>query len=387
MGKYKIADFAEVVTGGTPSTSVSEYWNGDIPWLPSGACQDCEITSAETFITKAGLDNSAAKMMPEDTVLIALTGATTGKTGLLKFSACGNQSVTGILPNKSFIPKYLFNYLQYIRPQILSDSYGGAQKHISQGYVKNLLVELPSLEEQKKVAGVLDAATAFAAKRRRQLALLDTLTQSRFVEMFGDPITNTKNWSVYLLGDLFTVGSSKRVYQSEQVTDGVPFLRISDLMNRIENKGETADLFITETLYEKLKDENLVPAAGDILVTSRGTLGRCYEIRNDDRFYFQDGMISWLYDRSEKILNTYLIFLFQMAGFRVQIDEAPPGSTVNYLSIARLKNLKVMCPPISLQNEFAEFVSEVDRQKAALRRSLTALTTLKSALMQEYFGN
>ena len=181
--------------------------------------------------------------------------------------------------------------------------------------------------------------------------------------MFGDPKYNALEWSVYLLGNLFTVGSSKRIYQSDQVQEGIPFLRISDLMNRIENKDETAELFITAELYEELRENNLVPVVGDILVTSRGTLGQCYEIREQDKFYFQDGMISWLYNRDEKITNAYLMYLFRMPGFRLQIDEVPAGSTVNYLSLVRMKNLKIMCPPLELQQQFAAFVAEVDKSK------------------------
>lgn len=138
--KVKLGDVCQIVTGGTPSTSVSEYWeNGTIPWLPSGMCQNTIIDRADTFITEAGLKNSAAKMMPVNTVVIALTGATTGKVGILKIEACANQSVTGILPSAEFDYEFLFYYLMYSRTKILEDSYGGAQKHISQGYVKKWL--------------------------------------------------------------------------------------------------------------------------------------------------------------------------------------------------------------------------------------------------------
>ena len=204
--------------------------------------------------------------------------------------------------------------------------------------------------------------------------------------MFGDPKYNALEWPVYLLGNLFTVGSSKRIYQSDQVQEGIPFLRISDLMNRIENKDETAELFITAELYEELRENNLVPVVGDILVTSRGTLGQCYEIREQDKFYFQDGMISWLYNRDEKITNAYLMYLFRMPGFRLQIDEVPAGSTVNYLSLVRMKNLKIMCPPLELQQQFATFVAEVDKSKLAVQQGLQELETLKKSLMQQYFG-
>ena len=181
----KVKDFAKVITGGTPSTTKKEYWeNGEIPWLPSGKCQDCEIISAEKFITEEGLKSSAARMMPKETVVIALTGATTGKTGILKIEASANQSVTGILPSEDHIPKYLFYYLRTIRKKILNESYGGAQSHISQGYVKNLDVPLPDLETQKQIVAVLEKAEALKQKQKRQLELYNEYLKSIFWEMF-----------------------------------------------------------------------------------------------------------------------------------------------------------------------------------------------------------
>src|SRR5437868_6324417 len=97
----KIEDFADVITGGTPSTAKNEYWdNSEIPWLNSGELNQGIIESCSNHITKIGLKNSAAKLMPVDSVLIALTGATTGVVGYLTFKACANQSLTGILPSK-----------------------------------------------------------------------------------------------------------------------------------------------------------------------------------------------------------------------------------------------------------------------------------------------
>ena len=89
--EYKtIEELTTVVTGGTPSTAESEYWeNENIPWLQSGCCQNCEVNSTEKYITKLGYDNSSAQMMPKDSVMIALTGATAGKIGYLNFEACG----------------------------------------------------------------------------------------------------------------------------------------------------------------------------------------------------------------------------------------------------------------------------------------------------------
>ena len=104
--------------------------------------------------------------------------------------------------------------------------------------------------------------------------------------MLGDPVENMK-WPLHFLSELCKVGSSKRIYKNEQTISGIPFLRISDLMNRIEVGDETNDLFISSEKLEELKEKELVPKAGEILVTSRGTLGESYIINDVDNFYFQ----------------------------------------------------------------------------------------------------
>ena len=197
---------------------------------------------------------------------------------------------------------------------------------------------------------------------------------------------NNLGWDILPLGKLFDVGSSKRVYQSELTHDGIPFLRIADLMQRIENGVENAELHISKEHYEDLKKRGLVPSIGDILITSRGTLGMCYVIKQQDKFYFQDGMISWLSDRNPSVTVEYITHLFQMPSFRKQIDEAPVGSTVNYLSLDRLKRLRVICPPLELQKKFNVFIKRNDKLRQKIQRSLSTLDTLKKSLMQEYFS-
>ena len=194
---------------------------------------------------------------------------------------------------------------------------------------------------------------------------LDDLIKSRFVELFGNPEYNSLGWDVEKMCDICEVGSSKRIYQSEQSNSGVPFLRISDLVNRMDTGAKECDLYIPEERYEELEKQGLVPEVGDILLTARGTLGRCYIYRENDRFYFQDGMITWLSKFREDITPLYISYLFLMDGFRKQIDNLQAGSTVAYLSISMTKKLEVMIPPIELQTKFGVFVEQTDKLKVA----------------------
>ena len=204
--------------------------------------------------------------------------------------------------------------------------------------------------------------------------------------MFGDSVTNPMGWAVEKLKDICVVGSSKRVYQSEQTSTGVPFLRISDLVSRITSQEEQCDLHISEEKYSEFERQGLVPKAGDILVTARGTLGLCYIVKPEDKFYFQDGMISWVHASEADINPVYISYLFDSQGIKRQIDSAVAGSTVAYLSIAQLGQFDILLPPIELQNQFAEFVELADKSELVIRELLEQHQLLKEALMQKYFG-
>ena len=148
----------------------------------------------------------------------------------------------------------------------------------------------------------------------------------------------------------------------------------------------TENLYIPEKRYAELQAQGQVPAKGDILVTSRGTLGQCYIVEADDKFYFQDGMISWLSQYADGITPIYISYLFSMSGFRKQIDSMQAGSTVAYLSIAMIKKLKVMVPNEEAQQQFAAFVHQIDKLKVEEQKRLEKMQLLFDSLMQRYFG-
>ena len=244
---------------------------------------------------------------------------------------------------------------------------------------------LPSISEQMHILDIIHKLQVMLRSRQQQLAKLDELVKAQFVEMFGDSEYNTKHWPVVKLSDICEVGSSKRIYKNEQSSSGVPFLRISDLSERIDGKVKNPEIFISIEKYDELKLQGMVPIAGDVLVTSRGTLGRCYIVTKEDVFYFQDGMISWLSKIDARAASLYLSYLFSMRGIQKQIETLQAGSTVAYLSITMLKKLDIMLPPLELQQKFSSFVKCIDKLKLSTKKNIEQMDTLKKTLMQQYF--
>lgn len=252
--------------------------------------------------------------------------------------------------------------------------------------IANYIIPVPPLSEQSRIVSELDLLQSIIDKQQAQLKELDTLAQAVFYDMFGDPVENEKGWEVKRLGDVCEVTSSKRVYQSEWRTFGIPFYRISDFTQLVNNVAFDAELFISPEKYDELKGNGQVPNAGDILVTSRGTLGNCYIVKNSDCFYFQDGMITWLKAIDDSLLSLFIVFLFRNNSFRSQIEKCQSGTTVAYLSISMLKKFKLPVPPLALQQTFAEKIEAIEKQKATIAQSITETQKLFNYTMDKYFG-
>lgn len=338
-------------------------------------------------INSEGLDKY---MLEEGDLLISLTG-NVGRVALLEkemLPAALNQRVACLrLKTDKISKRYLFHILNsnYFEQQCIQSSKGVAQKNMSTEWLKDYEIPLHSAERQAEIISVLDRIELIMADRKKELKKLNDLIKARFVEMFGDPEFNNMGWNKEYLGSLCNVGSSKRIYQNEQSTEGIPFLRISDVVNLIDTGALTCDLYIPESRFDELFDQGLVPQEGDILLTARGTLGKCYIVQAEDRFYFQDGMISWLSKFSDSVTPLYISNLFKMPGFRKQIDELQAGSTVAYLSIAMTKKLSVMLPPIDLQKQFEFFVKQVEKSRAIVKKGLDEITLLYECLLQRFF--
>lgn len=157
----KIGNLSKTTSGGTPKRNEKTYWNGNIGWLKSGELNDGYITEVEEFITEIGVNKSSAKLFPKGTLLIAMYGATVGKLGILEIETTTNQAICGILNDKNkFEIKYMFYFLKENREKMVQDSFGGAQPNISQAYIRELEVPLPTLETQQKVVLYLDEVSS-----------------------------------------------------------------------------------------------------------------------------------------------------------------------------------------------------------------------------------
>lgn len=289
----------------------------------------------------------------------------------------------GLSPKAGIAPRFLFylcksiNWLKYNKSTTLPS--------LVKSDLLQIPISLPDLEVQQHIVDELDLLASIVDKKNAQLHDLDSLSQSIFYEMFGDPSSNEKRWPVKSISELFDVGSSKRVFESEWRDSGVPFYRAREIVRL--SKGEKLEdpIFIEEALFAEYKQRYGVPKAGDIMVTGVGTLGICYLVKDSDRFYFKDGNTLWFKDKG--LCNTRFIKdLYSTDFIKDQIKANAHGATVGTYTIVNAKNTRVIVPPIELQNEYVNKILKIDAQKELINESLKQTHHLVDSRMDYYFN-
>ena len=182
----KLGEVCKTTSGGTPSKGQSNYYDGGtIPWLRSGEVNKMYIYDTELFITEEGLENSSAKWFPEDTVVIAMYGATVGQVGILRNSMTTNQAICGVFPNETFIPIYLFHFLQSNKEEYIKMASGGAQPNISQNIIRETIIPIPPLPLQHQFATKIEAIEKQKELIKQSISETETLFNERMQEHFG----------------------------------------------------------------------------------------------------------------------------------------------------------------------------------------------------------
>ena len=188
--RKRIGDVFDTGAGGTPLKTYKEYYeNGDIPWLRSGEVCKKYITETELFITQLGMDNSSAKMFPENSVVVAMYGATAGQVGILHLETTTNQAVCGIFPRKDYIPEFVYYSLLNSKKGLVAQATGNAQPNISQIKIKNTTIPVISKDKQVAVVSRLDdlndLCNALQQNYQKTLTLCDDLKQSLLRKAFN----------------------------------------------------------------------------------------------------------------------------------------------------------------------------------------------------------
>ena len=376
MKKVKLGEICEVQAGGTPSRNKKEFWvQGNIPWVKIKDINSKYISKVEEHITELGLQFSSAKLFSRGTILYTIF-ATIGEVAILDIDAATNQAIAGLhLKSEKVLKEYLYFFLLSIRNRVKNDSRGVAQNNINLTYLKNIEVPIVENSIQQEICNNLTKINQIITLRNQQLIELSNLVKSRFNEMFG-----SKKFDKVSISELVDdrIETAKKIFDQH---DTIKYIDISS----IDNKNYKMTGFQEYMLDQAPSRAQQHIRKGDIVVsTVRPNLKNIAMTELDDENLVASSGFCVL--RALKCLPEYLCAIICSDRFTNKMANIVTGANYPAIKSSDIMNYIVPLPPIQLQNEFADFVAQVDKSQLAIQKSLEELETLKKSLMQEYFG-
>ena len=300
-----------------------------------------------------------------------------------------NQHIFKVIFDKKEIDKDYFIYaVRFSLKRLHQLTHGATMKHIVKKDFDNVVIPYPSIKKQKEIAFNLDKIESIIKTRQQEIRMLDTLIKARFVEMFGDPVIEQKFKDKYSMTEVCQIidGDRGKNYPHNDDFSNSGYCLFLNAKN-VTTKGFNFEnqMYISQKKDSELKKGKL--RRGDIVLTTRGTIGNLAFYDSEIPFKnirINSGMVIIRLD-ANRINEMFFIEQFKMQLFKVK-QKIASGTAQPQLPISTMNNIKILLPPLSLQNEFANFVHQVDKSKVAVQKSLDETQKLFDSLMQEYFG-
>ncbi len=385
----RIGDLANIGSGGTPSREITSYWNGKIPWVTTSQIDFNTITEADQFITEDGLKNSAAKLLPAGTLLIALygQGKTRGKVGVLGFEASTNQACASISLQRNISREFLLHFLTSRYDFIRNSSNSGGQENLNGQIVKDIPVALPSLKEQRAIATALSDVDALLAKldqlitKKRDLkqaAMQQLLTgQTRLPGFSGE-------WEIKSMRSLgMTYGGLTGKTKSDF---GVGNCRYIPFMNVMADT--VIDPKWLEIVYVASNESQNLTRKGDLFFNGSSEtpeeVALCSILLEDiTDLYLNSFCFGFRFNPEVKVNGLFFANWFRCSEGRNAMSILAQGAT--RYNIAKSAFLKLLIPQPSEEEQtaIATILSDMDAEITALETRRDKTRDLKQGMMQE----
>ena len=400
----RMENIAQWGSGGTPSRKIPEYYNGDIPWIKTGELNDDYIFETEEHITQEAIFHSSAKLFPENTVAIAMYGATIGKVGILGIAATTNQACACGVSNLLVNYKYLFYYARSQKDNFIKKGKGGAQPNISQEIIKSHEFPLPPLSEQHRIVDRIESlfAKLDEAKQKAQDALdsFETRKAAILHKAFTGELTaqwrkehgvGMESWDGLQWGSFIVSIEAGKNWNAEgrpPRADEFGVVKVSAVtwgeFNEVESKTCTV---------EEQWNENVQIHEGDFLFSRANTLqlvGNCVIVKSiSRRLMLSDKILRFKFDK--RVIPEYVLHFTRSNLYRNQIEQLASGNQDGMRNVSQ-KNMKWVEFPIPKLEEQAEIVRLLDdlldkeqQAKEAAEGVLEQIDLIKKAILARAF--
>lgn len=378
----KLGEVCTIVSGSTPKTSVTSYWDGNIKWItPAELNEDTfYIMDSVRHITEEGKEKTGLSYLPTGTVILS-SRAPIGKTAIAGCEMCCNQGFKNLICSDAIYNEYLYFFLKSKTDYLNSLGRGATFKEVSKSIVENIEIPLPEVNQQKEIAEKFKKLEQLISLRKQQIAKLDELVKVRFVEMFGDPVNNPMNYPKSHLGKVCDVRDG--THDSPEYYDvGYPLVTSKNVTGgKIDLSGCN---LISEDDYKKICERSKVDR-GDIIMPMIGTVGKPVIVNIEPMFAIKNVALI-KFTLNSLVTNIYIKTLLESDYFDRAVLDKIRGGTQKFIALGDIRKLEIILPDLKHQLCFSAFVERVDQQKQTVQQSLEKLELMKKALMQEYFG-
>lgn len=384
----KLGEVCTIVSGSTPKTSVTSYWDGNIKWItPAELNEDTfYIMDSVRHITEEGKEKTGLSYLPTGTVILS-SRAPIGKTAIAGCEMCCNQGFKNLICSDAVYNEYLYFFLKSKTDYLNSLGRGATFKEISKSIVENIEIPLPEVNQQKEIAEKFKKLEQLISLRKQQLAKLDELVKARFVEMFGDVLLNSMQWPEKTLENMADIvsGITKGRKTAEADLQEVPYMAVSNVKDGYIDWTTVKTILATRQeieQYRLMPDDILMTEGGDPDKVGRGAIIKV-PLKNS---IHQNHIFRVRLDGQEILPSFFAEYLRHQKAKRYFLGCAKQTTGIASINMRQLRALPTLVPPLSLQKQFAAFVERIDQQKQTVQQGLEKLELMKKALMQEYFG-
>ena len=373
--KYKLLkDVCNINMGQSPdSNSYNENGYG-VPFFQGNA------DFGERYPIVKKWCNAPTKMAASEDILISVR-APIGAVNYAKEDCCIGRGLAAITPDKTKVsPEFIFWLLKGKKDELNDKGTGSTFKAIGRTVLEEILIPDIEIEKQIESAAILEKMYSVMQAKHQEISKLDDLVKARFVELFGDTVLNPFGWEKELLGTICDVRDG--THDSPQYFNiGFPLVTSKNVTGGIIDLTDCS--LICEKDYNKINERSKVDI-GDIIMPMIGTVGKPVIVDIEPNFAIKN--VSLIKFKSDsKVLNIYIRALLQSDYFDDAVLSKVRGGTQKFISLGDIRKLEILVPPLELQEQFAAFVEQSEKSKAAVQKSLDKLQILFDSLMQEYF--
>ena len=383
MKKVKLGEVCEIRIGKTPNRSQTLYWGGDYPWLSISDMKGKILCTTKEKITQEAVQKEKMQIVSKGTVVMSFK-LSIGKVGILAENMYTNEAIANFVVknNKMLFNEYLYYALQGINFDSLTDR-AVMGKTLNKAKLNNLSIVYNEPFMQQQIVLRLDGVNKLIESRKQQLSELSKLVKSRFNEMFGDISKFDVERLNNSVKEMFIGPFGSSLKNDYFVSKEKAYCMVYEQKHAIKKTMNLETRYVDEKKYKELKRFSIY--GGDIIVSCRGTIGEIFQVPNNAPLGIMHPSIMKI--RLDNSKYNPIFFKFMLSDYMDIEKIKSKGSGVKMaITASELGKIGFPLPPLSLQNEFADFVAQVDKSQLAIQKSLEELETLKKSLMQEYFG-